>query len=100
MAKLDRMTELAVACPNAMEVDKGSASGRTMMTDCFSHWRSLLLAGTFAILIATALPTAAQMSPLDKSAPEKSNQDNNLKPHATPSTVTPTEKIPVDKIKL
>ncbi len=67
----------------------------------FSRRRSLLLAGSFSLLLAT-LPAAAQtgMSPLDKSAPDKSKQDTNLKPHATPSTVTPTDKIPVDKIKL
>jgi glucose/arabinose dehydrogenase len=73
------------------------------MTDRSSRRRSLLLAGTFSLLI-TALPAAAQqppgMSPIDKSAPDKSKQDTNLKPHATPSTVTPVEKIPVDKIKL
>jgi glucose/arabinose dehydrogenase len=67
----------------------------------FSRRRSLLLAGSFSLLLAT-LPVAAQtgMSPLDKSAPDKSKQDTNLKPHATPSTVTPTDKIPVGKIKL
>jgi glucose/arabinose dehydrogenase len=80
------------------------------MTDRFSYRRSFLLAGTFALLTATALPAQAQqppapappsgMSPLDKSAPAKSNQDTNLKVHATPSTVTALEKIPVDKIKL
>jgi glucose/arabinose dehydrogenase len=73
------------------------------MTVRSSRRRSLLLAGTFSLLII-ALPAAAQqppgMSPIDKSAPAKSNQDTNLKPHATPSTVTPVEKIPVDKIKL
>jgi glucose/arabinose dehydrogenase len=73
------------------------------MTNRYSRWRSLMLAGTISVLI-TALPAAAQqppgMSPLDKSAPAKSNQDSNLKPHPTPSTVTPVEKIPVDKIKL
>jgi hypothetical protein len=80
------------------------------MTDRFSYRRSFLLAGTFALLTATALPAQAQqppapapssgMSPLDKSAPAKSNQDTNLKVHATPPTETALEKIPVDKIKL
>jgi glucose/arabinose dehydrogenase len=70
------------------------------MTDRVSRRRSLLLAASFSILIATALPGAAQMSPLDKSAPEQSKQDTNLKPHATPSTVTPVDKLPVSKVKL
>ena len=84
------------------------------MTDRFSHRWSLLLPGTLAFLIAAALPAMAQQpaspasapsgppgfSPMDKSAPDKSNQNSNLKPHATPSTVTALEKIPVDKIKL
>ena len=80
------------------------------MTDRFSYRLSFLLAGTFALLTATALPAQAQqppapapssgMSPLDKSAPAKSNQDTNLKVHATPPTETALEKIPVDKIKL
>ena len=30
----------------------------------------------------------------------KTKQDKNLKPHATPLTVTPPEKIPLDKIKV
>jgi glucose/arabinose dehydrogenase len=64
--------------------------------------RGLLLAGTFAIMTAAALPAAAQpgFSPLDKSNPGASSQDTNLKPHATPPTVTPADKLPLDKIKL
>jgi glucose/arabinose dehydrogenase len=57
-----------------------------------------------ALVVGAALlvaPSAmAQMSPLDKSNPAGSGQDANLKPHATPSTVTPTEKIPLDKLRL
>ncbi len=64
----------------------------------------LLAAGAFAFLSVAALPVAAQappgFSPLDKSKPAASNQDVNLRPHATPPTITPVEKIPVDKIKL
>src|SRR6185503_1211698 len=63
----------------------------------------LLVAGAIALLASVA-PAAAQappgFSPLDKSDPSKSNQDTNLKPHATPPTVTPADKLPVDKIKL
>ncbi len=51
-----------------------------------------------ALLIAP--PAFAQMSPLDRSNPAGSGQDTNLKPHATPSTVTPVEKIPLDKVRL
>jgi len=86
-----------------MEANKSSAFREVQMTD-HSYRRSLMLAGTLSLLIATALPAAAQqppgMSPLDKSAPDKSNQDSNLKPHATPSTVTSVDKLPVSKIKL
>jgi glucose/arabinose dehydrogenase len=66
--------------------------------------RSLLAAGALALLAATALPAAAQsppgFSPMDKSNPASSQQDTNLKPHPTPPTVTPVEKLPLDKIKL
>ena len=40
------------------------------------------------------------MSAIDKSDPKVSKQDVNLKPHATPPTVTALDKIPVDKLKL
>ena len=64
--------------------------------------RGLLLAGAFAFLTVVALPASAQpgFSPLDKSNPSTSKQDNNLKPHPTPPTVTAVDKIPLDKIKL
>jgi glucose/arabinose dehydrogenase len=66
-----------------------------------SYQRSLLAAGALALLAATALPAAAQsppgFSPMDKSNPAASQQD---KPHPTPPTVTPVEKLPLDKIKL
>jgi len=65
--------------------------------------RGLLLAGAFAFLTTAATSQVfAQpgFSPLDKSNPSASNQDNNLKPHATPPTVTPADKLPLDKIKL
>ena len=35
-----------------------------------------------------------------RATPAKSNQDNNLKPHATPPIATPADKLPLDKIKL
>jgi glucose/arabinose dehydrogenase len=69
----------------------------------FSLRRGLLLAGAFAFLTTAATsPVLAQpgFSPLDKSNPSASQQDNNLKPHATPPTVTPADKLPLDKIKL
>lgn len=75
------------------------------MTDRFSARRVMLLAGTVGtVIIFAASPLLAQqppgMSPIDKSAPAKSKQDTNLKPHPTPPVPTPVEKIPVDKIKL
>ncbi len=49
---------------------------------------------------APAPPPASGSSPLDKTNPAASKQDVNLKGHAVPPTVTPLDKIPVDKIKL
>jgi len=63
----------------------------------------LFVAGAFALLAASAMPVTAQppgFSPMDKSKPAASQQDTNLKPHATPPTPTPVDKLPIDKIKL
>jgi glucose/arabinose dehydrogenase len=70
------------------------------MTSRFLH-RGLMLAGACAFA-AVASQAVAQpgFSPLDKSNPAESKQDTNLKPHATPPTVTPADKLPLDKIKL
>jgi glucose/arabinose dehydrogenase len=70
------------------------------MSRIHSH-RALILGGALAFLIA--MPAAAQppgFSPMDKSNPKASKQDQGLKPHATPSTVTPADKLPLDKIRL
>jgi glucose/arabinose dehydrogenase len=40
------------------------------------------------------------MSPLDRSNPAASKQDTNLSAHAVPPLVTPTEKIPIGRLKL
>jgi len=48
----------------------------------------------------TAASAQPGFSPLDRSKPDNSGQDTNLKPHPTPPIGTPTEKIPLDKIKL
>ena len=65
---------------------------------------AVMAAATFGILSASALPGATQappgFSPMDKSNPGASKQDNSLKPHPVPPTVTPVEKLPLDKIKL
>jgi glucose/arabinose dehydrogenase len=68
------------------------------------------LAGAVATALAigayaqqTPRPTSgAAANPLDKSEQllATTKQDKNLKPHATPLTVTPLEKIPLDKIKV
>lgn len=64
--------------------------------------RSILLAGTLAGLFAWS--AAAQQppgfSPLDQTKQGASKQDQNLKPHPTPPTVTAADKLPVDKLKL
>jgi glucose/arabinose dehydrogenase len=67
-------------------------------------YRGLVLAaaaGAVASLPALAQQTTPPgFSPLDRGNPAASGQDTNLRPHPTPPTVTPLEKIPVDKIKL
>ena len=84
-----------------------------------SYRRALLIAGSFAVLAAAALPLAAQQqapaassqippmsqgrpgfSPIDQTKVERSKQDFNLKGHPVPPTVTPVDKLPLDKIKL
>jgi glucose/arabinose dehydrogenase len=63
----------------------------------------IAVAGAFALLAAASQQAVAQppgFSKLDVTKPAASKQDTNLKPHATPSTVTPVDKIPVDKLKL
>ncbi|MET0670623.1 MAG: PQQ-dependent sugar dehydrogenase [Xanthobacteraceae bacterium] len=62
----------------------------------------LLIAGSFALIAAGSSSAFAQagFSPLDKSNPAASKQDTNLKPHATPPMAAPTDKLPVDKLKL
>jgi glucose/arabinose dehydrogenase len=56
------------------------------------------------VLALLAFPVLAQqppgMSPIDRTNAAASRQDTGLKPFPTPPTVTPLEKLPVDKIKL
>jgi glucose/arabinose dehydrogenase len=62
-----------------------------------------LVAAALAIGADAQRPTSGPAAnPLDKSADlqAKTKQDKNLKPHATPLTVTPPEKIPLDKLKV
>lgn len=73
------------------------------MTSLSSLRSGLLVAGTFALVATATVPAGAQppgFSPMDVTKPAQSKQDTNLKPHATPNTVTPLDKIPVDKLKL
>jgi glucose/arabinose dehydrogenase len=67
-----------------------------------SSQRGLLLAGAVALLMSIADPGSAQpgFSPLDKTNPAMSNQDGNLRPHATPPIAAAPDKLPLDKIKL
>jgi glucose/arabinose dehydrogenase len=73
------------------------------MTNRLTSHRVALLAGALGLLIAAG-PAIAQappgFSPLDKTKPAESKQDQNLRPHPTPPTVTAPDKLPVDKIKL
>lgn len=65
-----------------------------------------LLAATCAIELEAQQPqrptSGPGANPLDRSQEllATTKQDKNLKPHATPLTVTPVEKIPVDKLKV
>ena len=59
------------------------------------------LAGSaLAVLPAMAQQAPPGFSPLDQSNPRASQQDVNLRPHATPPTVTAPDQVPVDKLKL
>jgi glucose/arabinose dehydrogenase len=62
-----------------------------------------LFAGMLALLAAGALPVRAQspgFSPIDQTKVDKSGQSRDLRGHPTPVTVTPLEKLPIDKLKL
>jgi glucose/arabinose dehydrogenase len=61
-----------------------------------------LAAGTVLAfgLTAAVAQSPPGFSPIDRSNPTASKQDTNLKPHATPPTVTAVDKLPVDKLKL
>jgi glucose/arabinose dehydrogenase len=60
-----------------------------------------LSAGAVLVVgLTTAFAQSPGFSPIDRSDPASSKQDTNLKPHATPPTVTAVDKLPVDKIKL
>src|SRR5688572_16819396 len=55
----------------------------------------------FAIWIGmTVAQTGSGFSPIDRTNESLSNQNLSLAPHPTPPTVTPLERIPLDKIKL
>jgi len=60
--------------------------------------RLLLL---FVAFTLSATPQARPgYSPIDRTNEAASQQDQKLAPHATPPTVTPLERLPLDKIKL
>jgi len=69
-----------------------------------STTRGVLLASlagsALAVLPAMAQQAPPGFSPLDQSNPRASQQDVNLRPHATPPTVTAPDQVPVDKLKL
>jgi glucose/arabinose dehydrogenase len=57
--------------------------------------------GGFALVASPAFSQGPPgFSPIDRTRVKESKQDGALKPHATPSVVTATEKIPLDKLKL
>ena len=73
------------------------------MMNCLSPRRGALLASALGLLIVAG-PAIAQappgFSPMDQTKPANSGQAPELKPHPNPPTVTPVEKLPLDKIKL
>lgn len=63
----------------------------------------LATVSALALSLASAVaqqPTAPAAPPAWKQGMPKSMENSTLAPHATPMTVTPLEKVPVDKIKL
>src|SRR5262245_33958673 len=56
-------------------------------------------AAAFAISLTTAMAQPG-FSPIDRTNPGGSGQDTNMRPYATPPTVTPLDRLPLDKIKL
>jgi len=65
--------------------------------------RHALAAVTLAALLAAGLTAAMAQpgfSPIDQTNPDKSGQDPNMRPYATPPTATPLDKLPLDKLKL
>jgi len=65
--------------------------------------RHALATVTLAALLAAGLTAAMAQpgfSPIDQTNTEKSGQDPNMRPYATPPTATPLEKLPLDKLKL
>src|SRR5687767_4505743 len=62
-----------------------------------------LLSGALAIsglLLSSAAAQAPGFSAIDRTNQAASNQPANLAPHPTPPTITPLERLPVDKIKV
>ena len=56
---------------------------------------------TTLLLLALVLQQSPPgFSPIDRTNQATSNQPANLAPHPTPPTVTPVERLPLDKIKL
>src|ERR1051325_11160113 len=55
---------------------------------------------TIVLLALALLQNPPGFSAIDRSNPQASKQDVNLAPHPTPPTVTPLEKIPLNRIKL
>ncbi len=66
--------------------------------------RAIAAVGFGLVMVIAAVraqaPPRPGFSTMDRTNEATSNQDSNLAPHPTPPTVTPLEKIPVDKIKL
>ena len=66
--------------------------------------KTLMAAWTAAALTmglsAAIAQTPPGFSPLDRSNPDASGQDTNMRPYPVPPTETPLDKLPLDKLKL
>ncbi|MFL6798889.1 MAG: PQQ-dependent sugar dehydrogenase [Xanthobacteraceae bacterium] len=73
------------------------------MSRCMPCQRTVALVALWALLSTAGVATAQTppgFSPLDRSNPGNSGQDPDLKPHATPPTGTPVDKLPLNRLKL
>ncbi|HEX2256793.1 MAG TPA: PQQ-dependent sugar dehydrogenase [Afifellaceae bacterium] len=74
------------------------------MTSKTFAWNARAAVSAFAILTLGVSAAIAQgppgMSPIDRSDPAASTQNQELRPHATPNVATPEEELPIDRLQV